>query len=106
MDAGGGIWENEAQTNQLSIAFSNNPNTLIKVDTGIYQTTDGNLLGAPPAGTTFAMYQGFLEGSNVDLEQTSVDMISAYRMFEANQKALQAYDQSLDIAVNQIGKLN
>ena len=32
--------------------------------------------------------------------------MSAYRLFEANQKALQAYDQTLEMAVNQIGKVN
>jgi flagellar basal-body rod protein FlgF len=33
------------------------------------------------------------------------DMLSAYRAFEANQKILQAYDKSMDKAVNEIGRL-
>lgn len=103
----GDIWENNEQTAQINIAYSNNPNDLIKVDTGIYQTENGQALeGNIPEGTVFSLYQGFIEQSNVDLQQTSVDMMAAYRMFEANQKALQAYDQTLEMAVNQIGKLN
>ncbi|HIX42865.1 MAG TPA: flagellar biosynthesis protein FlgC, partial [Candidatus Kurthia intestinigallinarum] len=33
------------------------------------------------------------------------EMMSAYRSFEANQKMLQAYDRSMDKAVNEIGKV-
>ncbi len=33
------------------------------------------------------------------------EMLSTYRMFEANQKVLQAYDQSLEKAVNEVGRL-
>jgi flagellar basal-body rod protein FlgG len=33
------------------------------------------------------------------------EMMSAYRSFEANQKVLQAYDKSLDKAVNEVGRL-
>lgn len=102
----GTIFENDQQTTQMNIAYSNNPNTLIKVDTGIFQAPDNQALQEVPDGATFSLYQGFLEGSNVDLAQTSVDMMSAYRLFEANQKALQAYDQTLEMAVNQIGKVN
>jgi flagellar basal-body rod protein FlgG len=32
-------------------------------------------------------------------------MMTAYRSFEANQKVLQAYDKSMDKAVNEIGRL-
>jgi flagellar basal-body rod protein FlgG len=31
--------------------------------------------------------------------------MTAYRSFEANQKVLQAYDKSMDKAVNEIGRL-
>jgi flagellar basal-body rod protein FlgG len=33
-------------------------------------------------------------------------MMAAYRSFEANQKVLQAYDQSMDKAVNEVGRVN
>ena len=47
--------------------------------------------------------QGFIEQSNVDLTQTMTQMMNASRAFESNQKVIQAYDQSMDKAVNEIG---
>ena len=43
--------------------------------------------------------------SNVDATETMAEMMNAYRAFEANQRVLQAYDQSLQKAVNEIGRL-
>jgi flagellar basal-body rod protein FlgF len=40
--------------------------------------------------------QGYLETSNVDIVREMVDMIIAYRTYEANAKALQTQDSSLD----------
>ena len=40
--------------------------------------------------------QGYVERGNVDLVREMVDMIVAYRTFEANAKALQTQDQSLE----------
>jgi flagellar basal-body rod protein FlgG len=37
--------------------------------------------------------QGYLEGSNVDVTEELVDMIAAFRAFEAAQRALHTYDQ-------------
>ena len=49
--------------------------------------------------------QGFIEQSNVDLTQTMTQMMNVFRAFESNQKVLQAYDQSMDKAVNEIGRI-
>jgi flagellar basal-body rod protein FlgF len=54
----------------------------------------------------YAINQGFLEASNVDVIANMVAMISTYRNFEADQKALHAQDETLDKAVNQIGRLS
>lgn len=53
----------------------------------------------------YQLQQGFVERSNVDAGQTMTEMMAALRNFEANQKVLQAYDQSLERAVNDIGRL-
>jgi flagellar basal-body rod protein FlgF len=49
--------------------------------------------------------QGFLEQSNVDVTKTMTEMMATVRMYEANQKVLQAYDRSMEKAVNEIGRL-
>ncbi|ANU09180.1 flagellar basal body rod protein [Planococcus antarcticus DSM 14505] len=49
--------------------------------------------------------QGFIEQSNVDLTRTMTDMMTTYRGFESNQKVIQAYDRSMEKAVNEIGRV-
>jgi flagellar basal-body rod protein FlgF len=41
--------------------------------------------------------------SNVNIVREMVDMITVLRSYEANQKVLQAVDQTLEKAVNQVG---
>ena len=47
--------------------------------------------------------QGFLEESNVDPVMEMVKMIDIFRSYEADQKALQIQDETLDRAVNDVG---
>jgi flagellar basal-body rod protein FlgG len=49
--------------------------------------------------------QGFLEGSNVDLAKTMVNMIEIYRNYESNQKMVKMQDETLGKAVTEIGKI-
>ena len=53
----------------------------------------------------FLVKQGFLESSNVDMIRNMVQMISAHRNYEADQKALYAQDETLEKAVNQVGRV-
>lgn len=53
----------------------------------------------------YVVRQGYLEGSNVSVIKNMVAMISAYRNFEADQRAVLAQDQTLDKAVNVVGKV-
>jgi len=103
----GNILVNNQVAASLGVSFSANPNTLVKQDNGLYRTVDGANL--PTAfgqdGVTFSMQQSYLEGSNVDSAQSMTDLLTAYRAFEANQKVLQAYDKSMEKAVNEIGRV-
>ncbi|ENH96566.1 flagellar hook-basal body complex protein FlhO [Gracilibacillus halophilus YIM-C55.5] len=92
----------------LDLAYSADPNELTKNGQDVYEL-DGD---ADPladaratAGLQFNIQQNHLENSNVDPAQTMVQMMQAYRAFESSQKAVQAYDQSMDKAVNQIARL-
>jgi flagellar basal-body rod protein FlgF len=103
----GTIKENGKQVGKLKVAFSDNPNTLVKEGEGLFKTSNGQAL--PSASNNnriaFSVNQGFIERSNVDVTQTYTELMSAYRTFEANQKVLQAYDRSMDKAANEIGRL-
>ena len=103
----GNIVVNDELAASLGVSFSANPNTLVKQDNGLYRTFDGTDLPSAfeQEGVTFSMQQSYLEGSNVDSAQSMTDLLTAYRAFEANQKVLQAYDKSMDKAVNEIGRV-
>ncbi|SDX80261.1 flagellar hook-basal body protein [Salimicrobium album] len=53
----------------------------------------------------FEVRQGMLERSNVDAQATMTEMMSNYRSFELNQRVLRAYDQNLQSAVTEIGRV-
>ncbi len=89
---------------RLGVAFAANPQTLVKEGNGLFRSTAGPLPQAP-GNVTYTVKQRFLERSNVDVERTMTDLLAAYRTFEANQKIIQAYDRSLDKAVNEVGRL-
>ena len=62
----------------------------------------GNNEGGP-IGTD--VVQGFLEMSNVSVSDEMVKLIQVAREFEANQKALMTSDETLNKAVNEIGRV-
>jgi flagellar basal-body rod protein FlgF len=54
----------------------------------------------------YVVKEGYLEASNVNVVRSMVDMITTYRNYEADQRALWAQDQTLDKAVNMVGRLS
>lgn len=92
---------------QLNVVYAEDPLQLVKEGNGHFRF-DGE--GELPTAIGndeifFQIKQRFLERANVDTAQTMADMIAAFRSFEANQRVLQAYDQTLEKAVNEIGKI-
>jgi flagellar basal-body rod protein FlgG len=49
--------------------------------------------------------QGHLEGSNVNPVESMVKMIAGFRNYEADERAMQASDQTLNKAVNEVGRI-
>lgn len=58
-----------------------------------------------PVFSNSEVIQGALEGSNVNPIGEMVDMITAFRAYEANQKVVKANDDTLSRAVNDIARL-
>ena len=48
---------------------------------------------------------GYLEMANVQIVSEMVNLISITRAYESNQKLIQTYDSSLEIAVSQLGRV-
>ena len=91
----------------LGLAYAENPSSLIKEGHGVYRLpADAAIQALPGANNNFQVLQKHLERSNVDTGQTMSEMMSAFRAFEANQKIIQAYDQTMQKAANEIGRIN
>lgn len=103
----GSISVDNVEIATIGVTFANNPALLVKQDNGLFRTEDGGILPSAfnQQGVAFGLKQNFLEGSNVDSAKSMTDLMTAYRAFEANQKVLQAYDKSMEKAVNEIGRV-
>lgn len=66
-----------------------------------YRPVEGAKTLAPKA----QIESGCLEMSNVETVSEMVNLIAITRAYESNQKIVQTYDESLQIAVSQLGKI-
>lgn len=100
----GEVIQNSEVKGQLRISDFKKPYRLLRSGNGYFRS---QLPDNPVVESNgYAIKQGFLEGSNVDVIGNMVSMISSYRNFEADQKALQSQDETLEKAVNQVGRLS
>ncbi|MCO7175846.1 flagellar hook-basal body protein [Sporolactobacillus kofuensis] len=104
----GTISINGTNYGQIGVSYAANTNQLVKEGNSLFRFNGGGALPQANANGTISynLKQGFVEGSNVQADQTITDMMEAYRSFEANQKTLQIIDGTLDKAVNQVGRIN
>ncbi len=58
----------------------------------------------PVPATTTEISQGALEKSNADVVRSMVDLITAQRWFDANQKVIQTEDEATNVAITQVGR--
>lgn len=73
---------------------------------GLMKQGSNRYLATPEAGQPFRfrsqIAQGSIEMANVNLVREMVNMIEVQRAYEANQKVVQAFDETLGKAVNEI----
>jgi flagellar basal-body rod protein FlgF len=74
---------------------------LTKIGNGMFSVPNGV---PPQPATGTQLYQGYLEGSNVDMTESMVSTMNLVRAYEANQKMLLMQDETLKSAVNEVGK--
>ena len=101
IDELGNISQNGTRIAKLQITDFTDYNYLEKYGENYYQPVEG----ATTQASNVKIYQGYLETSNIQVVQEMVNMIAIQRAYESNQKLIQTYDGSLEIAVNQLGKL-
>lgn len=86
-------------TNQQIVLVDFTNPQLMMGEGGVYRLTGGTvtLLNQNP-NAKYKVKQGFLESSNVDLNQEMTDMIKTQRGYQANARALSYADQMMGIA--------
>lgn len=99
VDGSGRVSVNGINAGQIRLVEFANERELVKEGASLFR--------APNNGqqATGKIAQGFLEQSNVNIISEMVNMISGYRAYEVNAKTVQAHDQLLDKAVNEVGKV-
>ena len=97
----GTIWQDGEEVAKVGIVDFEDYNYLEHYGETLFQTVEG----AKTKETNAQVLSGYLEYSNVQAVREMVDMISVSRAYETNQKVIQTYDSSLEIAVNQLGKV-
>ncbi|HEY5584837.1 MAG TPA: flagellar hook-basal body complex protein [Ruminiclostridium sp.] len=96
----GTITQNGVIVDKLSIAQFSDATQLRKYGDGLIQNS-----GSEVVDFKGIVSQGYTEQSNVDVVSEMVDMITVMRAYEANQKVLQAQDETLQKAVNEVGSV-
>lgn len=88
---------------KLEIVRFNAPEDLAALGDGLYQATERSgepILGRPGEDGMGLYAQGYLESSNVQLNEEIVNLMVAQRAYEANAKVVQASDDMLGLINN------
>lgn len=98
----GSIYQDDVLVTKLKITEFEDTNYLTHYGESMWDAKEGAVAND---ATDFGIHQGYVEMSNISVVTEMVNMISIQRQYEANQKLITTYDQSLDKSVNQVGKV-
>ena len=101
VDMQGGVWLDGVYADRIRVVSFDDNGSLRKQGSNLYFSLDGPAAAAQP----YAIHQGFLEISNVDIAREMVDMLTVFRTYETNQRMLTMIDETIGKAVNEIGRL-
>ncbi len=97
----GEIFRGPDRIGKLSLVEASGKDALRKIGQSLYGLRED--IGAEMVvSNDNQVHQGYLETSNVNVIQEMTEMIEASRAFEANQKAIKAYDQIDEKLVNEV----
>ena len=101
IDRMGNIYQDGAQVASLQITDFEDYDYLERYGENYFQPVDG----ARIVPTDTQVHSGYLELSNISVVTEMVNMIAIQRQYDANQRVITTYDDTLDKAVNQTGRL-
>jgi flagellar basal-body rod protein FlgF len=88
----------------LRLVNFSKPYALEKQGDSLYRIATAGVTAFDASGCK--LQQGFLEISNAEPVESMVEMIAAFRNYEANEKSIWAQNETLGKAVNEVGRLN
>ena len=101
VDQLGGVRVGETYIDRIRVVSFADNGALRKQGSNLYFS-----LAAPQANPNqYAIAQGFLEMSNVEIGREMVDMLTVFRTYETNQRMLSMIDETVGKAVTEIGRL-
>jgi len=98
-------WRNTVEVDRLRIVDVRETRYLEKQGDSLWNTTRDSGEAAVIDATRPKVLQGFLETSNVNPVNEMVQMIEVNRAYEANQRVIQAQDQSTQRLINDVMRL-
>jgi len=101
VSATGDVAQGDQTVGRLKTYEFSNPQKLAMTGPGIF-SEDGTGTTATPAAST-KVRQGFLEAANVSPTTQMASLITAMRLFEANQKVLQLQSDRMSQAITSLG---
>lgn len=101
ISSSGMISQDGVNVAQIQVADFEDYDYLEKYGETYYQPMEGARMTTANA----TINSGWLEMSNVQTVSEMVNLIAITRAYESNQKIIQTYDNSLEIAVNQLGRV-
>lgn len=101
VDELGNVYQNNQMVARLGVVNVADYDYIEHYGENMYQLVQGGQITASGAKVN----QGFIEMSNVNVVNEMVDMITIARAYQAGQKVINSMDDTLDKAVNQVGKV-
>lgn len=102
IDENGNIYQDNQLVAKIKITEFEDTNYLTHYGESMWDAKEGAVAND---ATDVKVHQGYLEMSNISVVTEMVNMISIQRQYEANQKLITTYDESLDKSVNQVGRI-
>ncbi|MDT8716636.1 flagellar basal body rod protein FlgG [Clostridium sp. 19966] len=96
MDSSNNLYLDGKQAYKFDLVDFNNYNSMQKIGDNLYSAQN-------PINSDAVVNEKKLENSNVNVANAVTDMMTAYRIYESNQKVVQAMDETLGKAVNDVG---
>lgn len=102
IDLDGTVRAGDQVLGRLRVVRFDRPDLLERTPDGLFAASVGSGAAVNDAGTV--VRQGWLESANVDVAAQTVELMAAFRAFEAAQRAIRAQDETLGLAVNELAR--